>query len=84
MISETSSGTRKPRRCRNCCTGANRVVGSSTKFVYMKPGTSTMAGDSEQEGCFECVEVPKHEVKITKGFYLGNIATKSEQGCPMG
>ena len=54
------------------------------KFGYMKPGTFTMAGDSEQEGCFECVEVPKHEVTITKGFYLGNIATKSEQGCPMG
>lgn len=30
-----------------------------------------MGGESEKDGRFQCVEVPKHQVKLTKGFYLG-------------
>lgn len=41
------------------------------EFVYIKPGTFTMGGESTTDGRFNCVELPAHEVKLTKGFYLG-------------
>ena len=45
--------------------------GVTMEFVYVKPGKFVMGGESEKDGRFECVEVPKHEVQLTKGFYLG-------------
>ena len=39
-------------------------------LVYIQPGTFVMGGENTTDGRFECVELPKHEVKITKGFYL--------------
>lgn len=45
--------------------------GVKMELVYLKPGTFTMGGERTTDGRFECVEVPKHEVKLTKGFYLG-------------
>ena len=45
--------------------------GVRMELVYIKPGTFTMGGERSTDGRFECVEVPKHEVKLTKGFYLG-------------
>jgi formylglycine-generating enzyme required for sulfatase activity len=45
--------------------------GVKMELVYIKPGTFTMGGESKTDGRFECVELPKHEVKLTKGFYLG-------------
>jgi formylglycine-generating enzyme required for sulfatase activity len=45
--------------------------GVTMEFVYVKPGKFVMGGESEKDGRFECVEVPKHKVQLTKGFYLG-------------
>ncbi|MEM7454135.1 MAG: SUMF1/EgtB/PvdO family nonheme iron enzyme [Planctomycetota bacterium] len=41
------------------------------KLVYISPGSFVMGGESEEDGRFECVEVPMHEVQLTRGFYLG-------------
>jgi formylglycine-generating enzyme required for sulfatase activity len=46
--------------------------GVSMEFVYIKPGTFVMGGDvTEAKGAYDCTNTPKHEVTITKGFYLG-------------
>jgi len=45
--------------------------GVSMELVYIEPGTFVMGGESTTDGRFQCVEVPKHEVILTKGFYLG-------------
>jgi formylglycine-generating enzyme required for sulfatase activity len=47
--------------------------GVTMEFVYIKPGTFVMGGESEKDGKWECVEVPKHEVTITKGFLPGQV-----------
>ena len=49
------------------------------ELVYIKPGTFVMGGESEKDGRFECVEVPKHEVTLTKGFYLGKYEVTQAQ-----
>jgi formylglycine-generating enzyme required for sulfatase activity len=49
------------------------------ELVYLKPGTFTMGGERTTDGRFECVEVPKHEVKLTKGFYLGKYEVTQAQ-----
>lgn len=49
------------------------------EMVYIKPGTFLMGGERKTDGRFECVEVPKHEVKLTKGFYLGKYEVTQEQ-----
>lgn len=41
------------------------------ELVYIKPGTFVMGGESTTDDRFQCVELPKHEVILTKGFYLG-------------
>jgi len=41
------------------------------ELVYIKPGTFVMGGENTWDNRFGCVEVPKHEVTITRGFYLG-------------
>jgi len=38
-----------------------------------------MGGESTTDGRFNCVEVPKHEVKLTKGFYLGKYEVTQAQ-----
>jgi formylglycine-generating enzyme required for sulfatase activity len=38
-----------------------------------------MGGESETDGRFECVEVPKHEVQLTRGFYLGKYEVTQAQ-----
>ncbi|MEM7013041.1 MAG: SUMF1/EgtB/PvdO family nonheme iron enzyme [Verrucomicrobiota bacterium] len=53
--------------------------GVTMEMVYIKPGTFVMGGESETDGRFECVEVPKHEVQLTKGFYLGKYEVTQEQ-----
>lgn len=53
--------------------------GLTMEFVYIKPGTFLMGGESEKEGRFECVEVPKHEVTLTRGFYLGKYEVTQAQ-----
>jgi len=53
--------------------------GVTMEFVYIKPGKFTMGGVNTKDGRFECVEVPKHEVTITKGFYLGTCEVTQAQ-----
>jgi len=53
--------------------------GVTMEMVYIKPGTFVMGGESTTDGRFECVEVPKHEVALTKGFYLGKYEVTQAQ-----
>ena len=45
--------------------------GVKLEMVYIKPGTFVMGGENTWDNRFGCYELPKHEVTITKGFYLG-------------
>ncbi|MCA9173031.1 MAG: SUMF1/EgtB/PvdO family nonheme iron enzyme [Planctomycetales bacterium] len=53
--------------------------GVTMELVYIKPGSFVMGGESTTEGRFECVELPKHQVAITKGFYLGKYEVTQAQ-----
>ncbi len=53
--------------------------GVTMELVYIKPGTFVMGGESKTDGRFECVELPKHGVKLTKGFYLGKYEVTQAQ-----
>jgi len=53
--------------------------GVTMELVYIKPGTFVMGGESKTDGRFECVEVPKHEVTLTRGFYLGKYEVTQAQ-----
>jgi formylglycine-generating enzyme required for sulfatase activity len=53
--------------------------GVTLELVYIKPGTFVMGGESEKDGRFNCVEVPKHDVTLTKGFYLGKYEVTQAQ-----
>ena len=45
--------------------------GVTMELVYIPPGTFEMGGERKTDGRFDCVEVPQHEVTLTRGFYLG-------------
>jgi len=53
--------------------------GVSMELVYIKPGTFVMGGESKTDGRFQCVELPKHEVTLTEGFYLGKYEVTQAQ-----
>ncbi|MCY3018725.1 MAG: formylglycine-generating enzyme family protein [Planctomycetota bacterium] len=53
--------------------------GVTMEFVYIRPGTFVMGGERTTEGRFEAVEVPKHTVTVTKGFYLGKYEVTQAQ-----
>jgi formylglycine-generating enzyme required for sulfatase activity len=53
--------------------------GVTMELVYIKPGTFVMGGESKTDGRFHCVELPKHEVKLTRGFYLGKYEVTQAQ-----
>ncbi len=53
--------------------------GRTMEFVYIEPGTFAMGGESTTDDRFSCVETPKHEVTITKGFYLGTYEVTQAQ-----
>lgn len=53
--------------------------GVSIEMVYIAPGTFTMGGESKTDGRFECVEVPRHKVELTTGFYLGKYEVTQAQ-----
>ena len=53
--------------------------GVTMEFIYVKPGTFVMGGENEKQGRFECVEVPRHVVGLTKGFYLGKYEVTQAQ-----
>ncbi len=70
----THSGGKAPREVK-----LDLGDGVTIEFVYIKPGTFTMGGESTKDGRFNCVEAPKHEVTITKGFYLGKYEVTQAQ-----
>jgi formylglycine-generating enzyme required for sulfatase activity len=53
--------------------------GVTMDMVYIKPGTFVMGGVSKTDSRFTCVEVPKHAVTITKGFYMGKYEVTQAQ-----
>ena len=53
--------------------------GVTMELVYIEPGTFVMGGESKTDGRFQCVELPKHEVQLTKGFYLGKYEVTQAQ-----
>lgn len=53
--------------------------GVSMEFVLIKAGTFTMGGESDKDGRFECVELPKHKVTLTKDYYLGKYEVTQAQ-----
>jgi len=55
--------------------------GITLELVYIKPGRFIMGGERthEQMKSFEVSEVPRHEVTITQGFYLGKHEVTQEQ-----
>ena len=53
--------------------------GVKLEMVYIKPGTFVMGGENTWDNRFGCYELPKHEVTITKGFYLGKYEVTQAQ-----
>jgi len=53
--------------------------GVTLDMVYIKPGKFIMGHESTEDGRFTCVEVPKHEVEITRGFYMGKYPVTQAQ-----
>lgn len=53
--------------------------GVSMELVYIHPGTFEMGGERKTDGRFDCVEVPKHQVTLTRGFYLGKYEVTQAQ-----
>lgn len=49
------------------------------EFVYIKPGTFTMGGDNDKDSKWSGSNAPKHDVTISKGFYLGKYEVTQEQ-----
>ncbi len=58
--------------------------GVTMRFVYVKPGTFIMGGESAVETKFDCVETPKHEVTISQGYYLGAYEVTRAQYAALG
>lgn len=59
--------------------------GVKMEMVYIKPGKFIMGGERTTDGRFECVEVPKHPVELTKGYYLGKYeVTQAQYAAIMG
>ena len=53
--------------------------GITMEMVYIPPGKFVMGGESTTEGRFQCIEVPKREVELTMGFYLGKYEVTQAQ-----
>lgn len=53
--------------------------GVSMELVYIGPGTFVMGGTSNGEGRHKADETPKHNVTLTKGFYLGKYEVTQAQ-----
>ena len=59
--------------------------GLAMEFIFVKPGKFVMGGSNEKEGRFNCLEIPKHDVELTKGFYLGKYeVTQAQYQAAMG
>ena len=53
--------------------------GVTMKLVYISPGTFVMGGENTVESKWWGVDVPKHQVTITRGFYLGKYEVTQAQ-----
>jgi len=53
--------------------------GVKMEFVYIKPGSFIMGGENDKDGRFDSVELPKHGVTLTKGYYLGKYEVTQKQ-----
>ncbi len=53
--------------------------GVKMELVYIKAGSFVMGGESKTDGRFQCVELPKHDVTLTRGFYLGKYEVTQAQ-----
>lgn len=53
--------------------------GVTMDLILIKPGTFVMGGESDKDGRFQCVELPKHPVRLTRAFYLGKYEVTQEQ-----
>jgi formylglycine-generating enzyme required for sulfatase activity len=53
--------------------------GVTMEFVYIKPGTFIMGGSNAKDQKWHGVEVPKHEVTLTKAFYMGKYEVTQAQ-----
>jgi len=55
--------------------------GVTMDFIYIKPGTFIMGGDREEisKDRVALADVPKHEVTLTRGFYLGKFEVTQAQ-----
>ncbi|MDX1680716.1 MAG: SUMF1/EgtB/PvdO family nonheme iron enzyme [Akkermansiaceae bacterium] len=53
--------------------------GVKMDFVYIKPGTFTMGGEVDKGAKWHGSNTPKHEVTISKGFYLGKTEVTQRQ-----
>jgi hypothetical protein len=58
--------------------------GVTMDFVYIKPGKFIMGGESTVENRFDCVEVPKREVTLTQGYYIGKYEVTRAQYAALG
>jgi formylglycine-generating enzyme required for sulfatase activity len=56
-----------------------RDTDQTIALVYMKPGSFIMGGESTEDGRFLCAEVPKHEVELTRGYYIGKYPVTQAQ-----
>jgi formylglycine-generating enzyme required for sulfatase activity len=69
-----ASGSKAPREVK-----IDLGDGVTMEFVYIKPGTFMMGGENTEDSKWQGVEVPKHEVTITKGYYLGKYEVTQAQ-----
>ncbi len=53
--------------------------GLTMEFVYIKPGTFIMGGEDPKDSKWHGTETPKHEVTLTKGYYMGKYEVTQAQ-----
>ncbi len=74
---DAGPGVRQPRREGQPAPPARTLTldlgggGVTMELVYIKPGVFMMGGNEDPNYYWQGVEKPKHEVAITRGFYIG-------------
>jgi formylglycine-generating enzyme required for sulfatase activity len=54
-------------------------AGVTMELVYIKPGTFVMGGENAEDGKFKCIDVPKHKVELTRGYFIGKYPVTQAQ-----
>jgi Sulfatase-modifying factor enzyme 1 len=73
-VAVTATGNNNPNELKLDCGN-----GVTLEMVYIKPDTFVMGGENEKETKYVCSNVPKHEVTLTKGYYLGKYEVTEAQ-----